>query len=93
METVMVMEENQTFKEIIDNALSALKSGCRALILDFSRIYYLPSSTLGVIVALDKKFRDDGAVIKLRNLNDDAVKQLKLFGLDKLIIGETNAHS
>lgn len=87
METVMVMDENQTFREIIDNALSVLKNGCKALILDFSNIYYLPSSTLGVIVALEQKFRDSGSVIKLCNLNEDAVAQLKLFGLDKLIIG------
>ena len=92
-ETVMVMAENHTFKEIIDQAVAELKKGCKELVLDFKYVTYMPSSTLGVIVALSKKFQDNGAILRLRDMSEEGLEQLKLFGLENLITGGSDAHS
>ena len=86
---VLEMKANQTFKQVLDNAVELLQSGCKELVLDFAQLDYMPSSIIGVIVALDKQFRDRGARLRLRNISVEAGDQFKLFGLGNLILGDS----
>lgn len=85
MVMILKMGANQTFRDVLDESVKLLASGCKDLILDFKDIDYMPSSIIGVIIALDKKFKDRNARLQLTNISEETSYQLNIFGLDTLI--------
>jgi anti-anti-sigma factor len=90
---VLEMNERHTFRQIVERVSAALRQGCNELVLDFQKVRYMPSSTIGVILALDNRLRLDGVTLQVKNVGSDVFDELKLFGLENLIIGGVSAYT
>jgi anti-sigma B factor antagonist len=76
--------------ELKDLIQSALDSGERRLLIDFSRTGYIDSSGLGALVSISKRIREAGGELRLAGLNDDLRSLFELTKLDTLFtISET----
>jgi anti-sigma B factor antagonist len=76
--------------ELKDLIQSALDSGERRLLVDFSRTGYIDSSGLGALVSVSKRIREAGGELRLAGLNDDLRSLFELTKLDTLFtISET----
>ncbi len=58
--------------------------GTRRIVLDFSRVPYISSGGLRVLLATAKKLRGDGDAFSLCNLNPEVTKILTLAGFNTI---------
>ena len=57
----------------------------KELILEFSKISYVASIGLRVILELYKIMRERDSVLKLRNVNDEVMQAFRFAGFDKFL--------
>ncbi|MCR4962332.1 MAG: STAS domain-containing protein [Firmicutes bacterium] len=71
------------FKDKLKTALA--KSRSRCLMLDFSRVSFIDSSGLGVLMGRYRELALNGGRIVIRHANDQVYRLLTASGLDRLI--------
>ena len=57
---------------------------CRKIVIDFTKVKYLSSSALGVLIRLQKKAREIKGSIALCGLRKELMQVFKITSLDKL---------
>ena len=57
---------------------------CRKIVIDFTKVKFLSSSALGVLIRLQKKARDIKGSIALCGLRKELMQVFKITSLDKL---------
>ncbi len=57
----------------------------RRVVLDFSRVAYLDSSALGMLVLMHKKAREQGLDLNIRGVRDEAADILHMANIQKII--------
>lgn len=67
-----------------DDVVSRIDEGTRHLAVDLSRVTFMDSSTLGVLVACLKRMREKGGDITLVGVDGSPMKVLMLTGLDRV---------
>ncbi|MBR6283179.1 MAG: STAS domain-containing protein [Muribaculaceae bacterium] len=60
-----------------------MRDNCDA-VLDCSRLLYISSSGLRLLLALNKRYRQYGHRVKVKGLSDDLLKVFKMTGFDHL---------
>ena len=81
VEGQLIVGNRQELKELVQ---SALDSGERRILIDFSRTGYIDSSGLGALVSISKRIREAGGELRLAGLNDDLRSLFELTKLDTL---------
>jgi HptB-dependent secretion and biofilm anti anti-sigma factor len=57
----------------------------RQVVLDFSKVQYLDSSALGMLVMLQKKATEQGIAIAIRGTRQEAAEILRMANMQKMI--------
>ncbi len=70
-------------REEIDREIFA--SRCRVAVMELSKVDFMDSSGLGLILGRYTRMREIGGVLKLSNPSPQTIKILALAGADKLI--------
>ncbi len=78
LDTAQVQQIGDQLNELIDNR------AIRKLILDFSKVKFLSSSALGVLITLRNKSNEIKGKVVLCSLRPDLRKIFKITNLDKL---------
>jgi anti-sigma B factor antagonist len=87
VEGQLIVGNRQELKELVQTALD---SGERRILIDFSRTGYIDSSGLGALVSISKRIREMGGELRLSGLNEDLRSLFELTKLDTLFaIAET----
>lgn len=73
---------HRQFSEIYNPLLE--KAGCKEIILDFSRVDYLDSSALGMMVLVQKKAGAQGIKVKIKSARDATEEILKMANMQKI---------
>lgn len=72
-------------KEFTDNYQAVLEDGgTRNISLDFSRVNYLDSSALGMMVLFQKKAQEKNIAVRIRGARDSALEILQIAKFDRL---------
>ena len=67
------------------DAQELIKNGHNRIVLDMSRMTYLDSSAIGVLVSCHGKTRESGGELRLAGITDRVKMILKMTGLDQLL--------
>lgn len=68
---------------------SAIDSGARSVVLDFSEVTFINSTGLGALVAATKRLRSDGGDLILRHFRGIPASALATTGLDRFFTVES----
>ena len=68
----------------VDRAKSAFASLSGSAVIDFSRLEYISSAGLGVLLATQKRLQDSGAGLKLINVNSHIRDIFHFSGFDQV---------
>ncbi len=68
----------------IDKAREAFAAFKGSTVVDFSRLEYISSAGLGVLLATQKRLQDSGAGLKLVNINSHIRDILRFSGFDQI---------
>lgn len=68
----------------LEKALSEEYAGLKELILDFSKVDYISSAGLRVVMGADQQMEGAGKMV-LRNVNDDVREVFEMTGFDELL--------
>ena len=82
--------EGKFHKELFESVMSEENRRIAKLICDFTETRFIDSSTVGILVTLDKEFRANGSQIVFRNLGEELSELFSDTGLDLLFTIETN---
>ncbi len=74
---------HKSFTEQYSKILEQQSSG--VLVLDFSRVLYLDSAALGMIVLLQKRAKANGCNVEIANAKGTALEVLQIANFDKMI--------
>jgi anti-sigma B factor antagonist len=70
--------------EFVGELEKAVDLGCRKLIVDCSRLNYISSYGLGVLIRLHKKLASKGGDVKLANVGGAIPRLLEMVRLDRI---------
>ena len=72
----------KTVRQKIDEALSAGRPEC--LVLDFSKVTFMDSSGIGLILGRVERAAAIGASVRIRGLSERLMRIIKLSGLERI---------
>lgn len=72
----------KTVRQKIDEELSAHRPEC--LVLDFSRVPFMDSSGIGLILGRVERAAAVGATVRIRGLSERLMRIIKLSGLERI---------
>jgi anti-sigma B factor antagonist len=75
-----------TAPRLREQILELMKDGTTRLVIDLSRLDFVDSSGLGVLVATLKRMRERDGTLMLRSPSANTSKVLQVSGLDKLLL-------
>lgn len=75
-----------TAPRLREQILELLKGGTTSLVIDLSRLDFVDSSGLGVLVATLKRMRERDGRLMIRSPSANTSKVLQVSGLDKLLL-------
>lgn len=75
-----------TAPRLREQILELLKGGTTSLVIDLSRLDFVDSSGLGVLVATLKRMRERDGSLMIRSPSANTSKVLQVSGLDKLLL-------
>lgn len=78
----LVAEETENLRAILEDLIA---DGCYRVVLDLSRVDFMCSFTLGVLVTMLKKTREQGGDMKLAGLNSWLRNLLKIAQVAKIV--------
>lgn len=67
-----------------EKARAVLRTITEPCVIDFSDLEYISSLGLGVLLEAQKRLRDDGTGLKLRNLSEHLLEVFHLAGFDSV---------
>ena len=99
---IEVISENVSFQEIFVSSEGSLDSfscadfydfiiaenakGFKRIILDFSKIDYITSAGLSVLIHLQNRFQSENSILILTGLNSEIQQMFHFFGLNKVFV-------
>jgi anti-anti-sigma factor len=88
-ERVIVLPEQFDYeysKQLLDDYPNVFATATsRIVALDFSRVQYIDSSALGMVVLLHKKAQEAGLKLSIRGAQNDAAEILRMANIQKII--------
>jgi anti-sigma B factor antagonist len=73
-----------TAPQLKEQAASAIEEGADRLVIDLSKVGFMDSSGLGVLVSLLKRVRDTGGTLRLVIPDERILKIFRITNLDKV---------
>jgi anti-anti-sigma factor len=78
------LNDEYTIQEWGDQMTAVAESVTKALIIDFTKVQFMSSSALRVLITLQKTTDTNGIPLLLCGLNDDIVEIFKITNLDTI---------
>ena len=75
---------SQNAEEFVDELQTLVDAGARKLILDCTRLSYISSYGIGILIRLHKKLAKVGGEVKIAALDSPVVKVLRFLHLDQV---------
>jgi len=76
--------DSASAEDLVRELATLVDAGARKLIVDCSRIRYISSYGIAVLVRLHKKLADRGGDVKLAALESGVVRVIELLGLERV---------
>jgi len=76
--------DRQTSKEFVDRILELIEGGVTKIIIDCTKLTYISSWGLGVLLRLHKRAKSAGGEVKIANVHSRIVELLNLTHLNKV---------
>lgn len=74
---------SEDIREKVDKAYE--RTGCRHIIFDFSRVTFMDSSGIGMIIGRYKHTEKRGGILSIAGMNDELSRIYKISGLAKIV--------
>ena len=76
--------DRTTHDQFVEEMYRILEAGEKKVVLDFSRLSYISSMSLGTLVRIHSRFNKEGAALKFANLHTNVGEILHFAHLDRV---------